>query len=95
MDEKIHFRRNSDYIYREVAGETVLVPTGKTAESFFGIVSINVTGAFLWKLLEQDHSIGELREMFAQEYELEEEQSLQDVTEFLETALSHNIVLKC
>lgn len=95
MDNKIRFRRNPDYIYREVAGEAVLVPTGKAAESFFGIVSINSTGALLWKILEQEHSLGELREMLAREYELEEEQSQQDVTEFLETASSRNIVLRC
>ena len=95
MDDKTYFRRNPDYIYREVADEAVLVPTGKAAESFFGIVSINSTGAFLWKALEYEHSIEELREMFAREYELEMEQSLQDVTEFLEIALSRNIVFRC
>lgn len=95
MDDKTYFRRNPDYIYREVADEAVLVPTGKAAESFFGIVSINSTGAFLWKALECEHSIEELREMFAREYGLEMEQSLQDVTEFLEIALSRNMVFRC
>lgn len=95
MDDKVYFQRNPDYIYREVAGEAVLVPTGKAAESFFGIASINSTGAFLWEALEQERSLGELREMFAREYELEEGQSMQDVTEFLETALSRNLVLRC
>lgn len=95
MDDKMHFQRNPDYIYREVAGEAVLVPTGKAAESLFGIVSMNSTGAFLWKALEQKRSFGELRAMFAREYELEEAQSRQDVTEFIETALSRNMVLRC
>ena len=91
----MHFRRNPDYIYREVAGEAVLVPTGKAAESFFGIASINPAGAFLWGILEQECSLKELKELFAKEYELDEVQSLQDVTEFLKTALSHNMVLQC
>ncbi len=94
MDDKVHFQRNPDYIYREVAGEIVLVPIGKAAESFFGIVSINSTGAFLWKALEQERSFGELREMFAREYELDEEQSLRDVTEFIEAAMSRHMVLQ-
>ncbi|MGE9949077.1 PqqD family protein [Bariatricus sp. HCP3S3_E12] len=95
MDDKVSFRRNPDYIYREIAGEAVLVPTGKVAESFFGIISINSTGAFLWKALEQERSLEELIEMFAQEYDLEKKQSLQDVAEFLDTALSRNMVLRC
>lgn len=95
MDDKVQFQRNPEYIYREVAGESVLVPTGKAAESFFGIASINSTGAFLWKVLERERSFGELREIFAREYELEEDQSRQDVAEFLEAALSRNMVLRC
>lgn len=95
MDDKAHFRRNPDYIYREVAGEAVLIPTGKAAEFFFGIASLNSTGAFLWKALEQACTFGELRELFAREYELDEEQSRRDVTEFMETALTHNMVLRC
>ena len=95
MDDKVQFQRNPEYIYREVAGESVLVHTGKAAESFFGIASINSTGAFLWKVLERERSFGELREIFAREYELEEDQSRQDVAEFLEAALSRNMVLRC
>ncbi|MCI7449872.1 MAG: PqqD family protein [Blautia sp.] len=95
MDDKVFFRRNPDYIYREIAGEAVLVPTGKAAESFFGIISINSTSVFLWKALEKGHSLEELSEMFAQEYDLEEEQSLQDVTEFLDAALAHNMIFQC
>ncbi|MDI9241824.1 hypothetical protein [Fusibacillus kribbianus] len=30
MDDKVHFQRNPDYIYREAAGEAVLVPVGKS-----------------------------------------------------------------
>ena len=95
MDDKVQFQRNPEYIYREVAGESVLVPTGKAAESFFGIASINSTGAFLWKVLERERSFGELREIFAREYELEEDRSRQDVTDFIEEALSRNMVLRC
>ena len=95
MDDKLRFQRNSDYIYRDVAGEVVLIPTGKAAESFFGIASLNVAGVFLWKALEKERSFKELRELLAREYELEEAQSFQDVTEFLETALSRNLVLRC
>ena len=95
IDDKIHFQRNPDYIYREVAGEAVLIPTGKAAEYFFGIASINSTGVFIWKALEQERSFGELKEMFAREYELEDEQSRQDLTEFIEAALSRNMVLQC
>lgn len=95
MEGKDSFRANPEFIYREIAGESVLVPVGKAAESFFGIASVNAAGAFLWKALEKECSLQELIELFAKEYELELEQSMQDVTEFIEMALSRNMVLRC
>ncbi|MCD7946356.1 MAG: PqqD family protein [Clostridiales bacterium] len=57
--------------------------------------TMNRTGAFLWSLLEQERSLGELCQRFAAEYDLTEEQSLRDVTDFLEAAQAHSAVLLC
>ncbi|MCD8383116.1 MAG: PqqD family protein [Clostridiales bacterium] len=73
----------------------MIVPTGAASKRFAGMGTMNRTGAFLWGLLEQERSLGELSELFAGEYGLTEEQSLQDVAEFLEAAQSHDAVLPC
>lgn len=95
MDKSSRFRRNPDYIFREIVGESMLVPTGKASKQFQGVGTMNRTGAFLWELLEQERSLKELSELFAVEYGLTEEQSQQDVTEFLEAAQSYDAILLC
>ena len=48
-------RRNS-FLLREVATRQVIVPLGRAAQDFPGMLSLNATGAYLWQLLEQEHS---------------------------------------
>ena len=89
------FRANPDFVAREIAGEYILVPTGKTAESFNGLASLNASGAFLWKLLAQPRTARELSEALAAEYELTAEQSAGDVADFLHPALERRLLLRC
>ena len=37
------------FVLRKVAGENILVPVGNTALTFNGLVTLNESGAFLWK----------------------------------------------
>ncbi|MCD7840253.1 MAG: PqqD family protein [Erysipelotrichaceae bacterium] len=85
---------NSEFILREIAGENILVPTGKAAEELYGIVSINNTGKFLLEALKEEQTLDELKDLLKNQYELEDQQSLQDVKDFLEVALSRRIVLR-
>lgn len=88
------FRANPEFIYREIAGESILIPNGKMARKFNGLASLNKTGLFLWKLLEQERTFQELCVIFAEEYELTEKQSKEDVTEFLKLALTRDLVIQ-
>lgn len=87
------FRTNPEFVAREIAGEFILVPIGKAAEMFNGLASLNPAGVFLWKLLAQPRTGQELSDALAKEYELTGEQSDQDVGDFLDLAMSRNLVL--
>lgn len=41
------------FVLRKVAGENILVPVGNTALTFNGLVTLNESGAFLWKHMEK------------------------------------------
>ena len=43
-----------DFILREIAGDYVIVPTGKTALEFNGLITVNELGAFIWEKLQQE-----------------------------------------
>lgn len=94
-EELVRYRANPEYIYREIAGESVLVPSGKAAQQFSGLASLNKTGAFLWELLGQERTLRELSRVLREEYELTEEQSTEDVKAFLELGLSRELIIRC
>ena len=74
------------YMLREVAGEAVVVPSGKVSLNFQGIISLNETGALLWKQLEQGCEKKDLVQALLDEYEVDAETVEKDVNEFLKLA---------
>ena len=71
------------YLLREVAGNHVVVPTGKATLDFSGVITLNGTGAFLWKLLNTDRTEPELLSAILDEYEIKEAVAKADLLEFL------------
>ena len=74
------------YMLREVAGEAVVVPSGEVSLNFQGIISLNETGALLWKELEQSCEKKDLVQALLDEYEIDAETAEKDVNEFLKLA---------
>jgi len=73
----------SDYIMREVAGNHVVVPTGKAALDFSGVMTLNETGAFLWNLLVEDRTEAELLSALLAEYDVEKAIAELDISQFI------------
>ena len=42
------------FILREVAGSYLVVAVGEAVKRFNGVINLNETGAFLWRLLEKE-----------------------------------------
>ena len=79
-------RIKEGFMLREAAGETVVVPFGEEALNFQGIISLNETGALLWKELEQGCEKKDLVQALLDEYEVDAETAEKDVNEFLKRA---------
>ena len=71
------------YVLREVAGNTIVIPVGDAAINFNGMINLNETGAFLWKLLENDVEPIFLLQELMKEYDVEEEQAKKDITDVI------------
>ena len=54
-------KRNNDFILRELAGQYILIPFGKNAIDFNGVVNLNDTAKFLWEACENDIDTAELK----------------------------------
>jgi sensor domain CHASE-containing protein len=61
----------SGYILRQVAGEYVVVPTGEDLNLNM-MITLNETGAFLWKLMEQDTDEKAMVAALLEEYDVDE-----------------------
>ena len=74
-----------DFIKRDVAGDTVLVPVGKTVLDSNGLFVMNELGAFIWDLLPEAETEADICKAILAEYEVSPEEAAQDVAEFLNT----------
>lgn len=77
-------RRNEEFILRQTADLTIILPVGKASERFPGMISINETGAFLWELLEREQTSDSLAAALTQEYQVELSRAKTDVDAFLD-----------
>ncbi len=73
----------SGLILREVADNYIVVAVGERVKDFNGLINLNSTGAFLWKLLEQGAEEEELVAKLLEEYEIDEETAKKDVSAFV------------
>lgn len=72
-----------DLIKREVAGDTILIPVGKTVYDNNGLFVLNELGAFLWDRLPEAEGEEDLLRAVLAEYEVSEEEAGADITAFL------------
>jgi hypothetical protein len=72
-----------ELITRQIAGETVLVPVGKSVYDANGLFVLNELAAFIWNLLPNVDTEEEICEAVLAEYDVSAETAAQDVAEFL------------
>ena len=72
-----------ELIQREIAGDTVLVPIGKTVLDTTGLFVLNELGSFIWGLLPKVETAQEICDAVLEEYDVAPAVAAQDVAEFL------------
>lgn len=73
-----------ELVKREVAGDTILVPVGKTVYDSNGLFILNELGSFLWDRLADAGSEEELLQAVLDEYEVTAEVAAKDIRVFLD-----------
>lgn len=87
-------RLKDGLILREVAGQYVIVPTGKRVKEVTSIVYISSSAAYLWDYMkEHEFEKEDLVQRIMEHYSgVEEEQAAADIEKFLETLSRNNIL---
>lgn len=73
----------SGFKLRSVAGQNIVVPIGAAAADFNGMISLNQSGAVLFRALLEDTTEEKLVSALLDEYEVSMDCARQDVAAFL------------
>ncbi|MCI7100233.1 MAG: PqqD family protein [Lachnospiraceae bacterium] len=87
-------RIEKEFVLREIAGDYIIIPTGKTVLEFNGLITVNEVGVSLWKMLQQDVTVEDLVKGILDEYDVEESVAREDIQEFLDTLVKGGILTK-
>lgn len=81
-------------ILREVAGQYVIVPTGKRVREVTSIVYISSSGAYLWDYMKgHEFEKEDLVQRILEHYEgVTREKAAEDIEKFLKTLADNNIL---
>lgn len=70
------------FLLKEVAGEYLLVPLGSSSTQFNSMITMNETGAFIWKRLDNGMSTKKIAEEMILEYNVSLERAESDIIKF-------------
>ena len=76
-------RVQDEFVLREIAGDYVIIPTGKTVLKFNGLITVNEVGAFLWNMLQKEVSLDDLVKGVLDEYDVDAEVAKEDIQDAL------------
>lgn len=75
-----------------IAGENVVVPAGSKNINFNSMITLNDSGVFLWKQLQNEKTEEELLGIMQEEYEIDEVTAAEDLKKFIATLQSVKVI---
>lgn len=75
---------SKEFAMREIAGNYIVIPVGEKSMDFNAMITLNETGAFLWKQLEEEKNEQELLNLMLEEYEIDDKTAEADLEKFVE-----------
>ena len=73
----------SGFVLKTVGDNHIVVPVGAQTVDFRCMITLNETGAFLWKLLETEQTEETLVAALLEEYDVTKDRAAADVAAFL------------
>lgn len=85
---------DKEFVLREIAGDYIIIPTGKTVLKFNGLITVNEVGVSIWKMLQEEVTLEDLVQGILSEYDVDEIVAREDIQEFLDK-LNEGGILCC
>lgn len=82
----------SGFAKRNIAGSEIVVPVGKTAMEFNGMITLNDSGGFFWDCLQEDITREQLIAKVLETYDADRETVERDVDKFINMLCENNLL---
>ena len=87
-----NIRIKEDFMLRNINEDWIVIPMGERLLEFNGMMKLNQSGGFIWKLLEQNKSRADIIAAMLKEYDLDEETATRGFDTFLQALVESNIL---
>lgn len=71
------------FVKRNIAGSEIVVPVGKTAAEFNGMITLNESCAFFWDCMAEETTAEDVVAKVLEVYEVTPEKATEDVDKFI------------
>ena len=78
------YRRNENFVFRRIEGETILVPIRGNVGDLDCIYSLNPVGALVWEHLDGSQDLDVIKNRIAAEYDVADDTAETDLLSFIE-----------
>ena len=78
------YRRNDNFVFRQIEGETILVPIRGNVGDLDCIYSLNPVGALVWEHLDGSQDLGAIKNRIAAEYDVADDKAETDLLSFID-----------
>jgi hypothetical protein len=86
------FARESHWVTREIAGETIVVPIRSHAGEVDAIYTLNELGTTIWRLVDGQTSVGQIADEICAAYNVAPERATADMVDFLQSLEAAGII---
>jgi hypothetical protein len=92
LKKENNMKIKEDFMLRNICEDWIVIPMGERLLDFNGMMKLNQSGSFIWKLLEMKRSREEIISAMLEEYDIPEETAAQEFDTFLQTLKEANIL---
>ena len=83
---------NGTFTLREIAGEILVIPVGKTALNLNGMIILNPVSKVIWECLEKGAQYNEILTAVTDAFEVSAQEAAADLDEFLEALRKQDLL---
>jgi len=77
------YEKDPSVVYREIAGEAILVPIRRAASDMQSVYTLDDVGADIWNLIDGERTVGDILVALLGEYEVDKDVLAGDLAEFI------------